>query len=223
MKSFFLIIFLLVSAQFNQLFSQFTSGSLYNNWKTLAIREANSKLTYSDIEGTPFYSDEFIKSTVYLNDGSYANVALRYDIFQDEIEFMQENKTLWVNKKEVRNIRYGSEMMFVSTPNEDSTKLAYFFLLGTGKYLLYVQKKIIYYPEIPPKGYANAIPQRFERDKDEYYLKAKGLPAKKFNSKKSLLAILSDNGAAQSFIKKEKIKADNPEDLKKLVGFLNSD
>jgi hypothetical protein len=221
MKQFLIIIFLTVSVGFHQLFSQFTGAELYNNWKTLALRDANFMMNYELIQGSPYYSKDFINSTVYLRNGQYAKVPVRYDIYQDEIEFMQENKIQWLNKKEVRNIIHGSEMIIVSPVNEDTSKLGYFLLLGTGSYSLYVKKRMGYYPSVAPQGYTKGIPERFEPERDEFYLKAKGLPAKRFNSKRSLLAILSNNGDAQSFIKKEKIQADNIEDLKKLLKFLN--
>jgi hypothetical protein len=222
MKQFLLIIFLIISADFHQLFSQFTGAELYNNWRTLALRDANFMMNYELIQGSPYYSKDFVNSIVYLRNGQYAKVPVRYDIFQDEVEFMQENKIQWLNKKEVRNLIHGSDMIIVSMENEDTSKLGYFFLLGTGSYSLYVKKRIGYYPSVAPQGYAKGTPERFEPERDEFYLKAKGLPAKKFNSKRSLLAILSNNGEAQAFIKKEKIQTDNIEDLKKLLTFLNS-
>jgi len=73
-------------------------GFLINQVRTLQTRNA-SDLHYEDIEGSPYYSKDFINSTVYLKNGNYSSQPLRYDMFQDEMEFNKEAKNTLVNQE----------------------------------------------------------------------------------------------------------------------------
>ena len=174
------------------------------------------------ISGTPYYSKNFTNSIIVLPNGDSGTLAIRYDMFQDEMEFKKEDKTLWLNKKEVNTISYGGEKMIVTRLQNDSSKLGYFFMPAEGKYSLLIKRSVEYRPYVPPKPYGEAVPERFANVGDDYYLKAEGMPPQSFKNKKALLGMLEGNKAALDFIKKEKTKTDDTEDLKKLINFLNS-
>lgn len=208
--------------QFISLKGQDNPSEVFNSWKTLMARQLSNTLIYKDIAGSPYYKNEFINGTVYLIDGKSASVPLRYDIFQDEMEFRKGDSILWVPKDKVKFIRYGSDMLFAGMTYEDTTRLGYFFITDAGNYTLYIKKRVEFYPELPAKAYADKVPERFEREKDVFFLKIKGKPAQRIKNKKTLLAILDDNQDAKTYIRKEKIKTDKAEDLHKLVTFLNN-
>jgi len=203
------------------MFSQNSASGLINQVRILSTREISSTLNYADVDGTPYYTADFIKGTVYLKNGNYASFPLRYDIFRDEIEFLKDDKIFWVIKKDIKYIRYGSEMLIPSYSVSDTSKLVYFFLQLTGKYKLLNKARAEYYPLVPPKGYSETIPARFKREIDELYLQMEGMPAQKISSNKDLKFYFHNNSTALGFIKKEKIKAGKVEDLRKLVTFLN--
>jgi hypothetical protein len=213
-----LIVFLLPD---NMLFSQDATGKLLLDVSILAARNAAGGLTYDDIEGSPHYSDGFTQSIVYLKDGNAGSMPLRYDLFQDEIEFRRDEKIFWLIKKDVLYIQYGKDTLFPEPLSEDPHKLTYFFAREKGEYSLYIRKKVSFHPKVPPKGYTEPIPDRFERDQDAYYLKKQGMQALEIRNKKTLLEMLSDNAAALDYIKKSKIKANKEEDLLALIKFLN--
>src|SRR4030042_5150097 len=79
-------------------------GFLINQVKTLEIRNLDNK-KYSDIAGSPYYSNDFLKSTIYLKNGNYSNQPLRYDLFRDEMEFMKDGTILWLIKNDIKYIR----------------------------------------------------------------------------------------------------------------------
>ena len=185
-------------------------------------RNAADGLTYDNIEGSPHYSDGFVKSTVYLKNGSTGSMPLRYDLFQDEIEFKRDEKIIWLTKKDVLYIQYGEEMLFPEPFSEDPGKSTYFFAKESGEYALYIRKKVSFHPKTPAKGYYESLPDRFERDRDEFYIKQEGKTAIEIINKKTLLGILSENEPALEYIKKSKIKAGKEEDLIELVRFLNN-
>jgi hypothetical protein len=221
-KRILLLLFLIIQFQGNQLFSQNSAGGLINQVRVLATREATFTINYKDVDGSPYYTFEFIKGTVYLNDGNYASFPLRYDIFRDEIEFLKDEKIFWLIKKDIKFVRYGSEMLILTHAISDTSKLGYFFLKDTGKYKVMKKMRVAFYPMVPPVGYTQTIPAMFKREDDEFYLQYEGLPAQKIKNKKDLSTIFLDNETALDFIKKEKIRVNNFEDLYKLVTYLNN-
>jgi hypothetical protein len=222
MKRLFIILCILVPIQVNQVFSQYEPNSFLRQNELDAARRTFPKLVYEKVSGSPYYSGGFVNSILILTDGDSTTLPLRYDMFQDEIEFKKDDKILWLIKKDIKYIIYGDEMVVVSTVPDDTSKLGFFFAPSIGKYSLYVKRSVAYRPFVPPKPYGEAIPEHFEDLNDEFYLKTDDMPARVFRTKKVLLGILNDNKAALDFIKKEKIKVDDPEDLQKLFNFLNS-
>lgn len=195
-------------------------GFLINQVKTLEIRNLTDK-SYNDIEGSPYYTKDFIKSTIFFRDGNYSNQPLRYDMFRDEMEFNKEGKILWLNRKDIKYIRYGTDMIFVSSLDADTSKSGYYFLKDEGKYLLFYKKTALYEPMVQPKGYSETIPDRFKQGNDLVFIKLIGNPALKIRNRKDLMDYFAENQRALDFMKKEKIRADKIEDLHKLICFLN--
>ena len=195
---------------------------MINRTNELATREAKFTLNYSDVEGSPYYTSNFIKGAAYLKDGNYASVPLRYDIFRDEIEFLKENKIYWLRKGDIMSVRYGSDTLVLTTTAADTARPEYFFLRSTGSYKLLCKKIIEYNAEVPAKGYSAAIPARFKPESDEFYIQLEGKPAQKVKNNKALSVIFANDKAALDYIKKEKIKAAKIEDIVKLITFLNS-
>lgn len=223
MKRIFIILFLFIPISLIELYPQYTSvGGLINDVNTLAARNSNNTLVYTNVDGNPYYSKEFKDCIIYLNDGRYGTIPIRYDLFLDEIEFKKDGKTLWLTKNDIKNIHYGSEILIVTSVSEDAGKLGYVFLQDSGKYSLFMKKAVEYLPYVAPKGYADPIPDRFNSKTDEFYLKIENNPLKKFRTKKDLLGLLGNKPEIEAYIKKEKIKTDKAADLKKLFGYLNS-
>jgi hypothetical protein len=220
MKDLFLKLSFILLAQALNLVLISGQVPLLQQVRTLELRELTNK-KYSDIEGSPYYTDEFIISRVYLKSGNYSTIPLRYDLFQDQMEFKKDQTVLWVVKKDIKYIRYGNEMIFVSSPDGDTSKLGYFFLKDNGKYLLFYKRIVNYLPLVPAKGYSDIKPDRFDHPYDEIFIKEGDNPARKIKTKKELLAFFKNEKTALDFIEKEKIKPDNIEDLHKLVSFLN--
>jgi hypothetical protein len=111
--------------------------------------------------------------------------------------------------------------VFVAPAINDTNKLGYFFLNDLGKNKLFCKKTALFYPFVSPRGYADAIPNRFERDKDDYYIALEGQRVQKIRTNRDLTTIFAENKPALDFIKKEKIKVDRFADLQKLVNFVN--
>ena len=217
-----LIYFLFVILGFSSASLWGQESTLRSQVRTLELRNIGPK-KYSEIDGNPYYTDKFIESVVYLKDGNFASLPLRYDIFQDQMEFMKDNKTLWLVKKDIKYLRYGSDMIFVSSADGDTSKIGYYFLKDNGKIKLFYRKVVRYQPMVEPKGFADAIPEKLSPEKDEIFIRKENLPARKIVSRKDLTTLFAGDEAALGFIKTHKTKPDNIEDLHALVSFLNKE
>jgi hypothetical protein len=95
----------------NQAISQEGLRDLAEEVSIIAHRNALGGLTYERIEGSPYYTEDFIDGEVHLRNGNSASLPLRYDIFQDEIEFKSENQILWLKKQNIEYLTLGDEKL----------------------------------------------------------------------------------------------------------------
>jgi hypothetical protein len=223
MKRILIILSILVTIQVNQVFSQFDQSSSFIRQNEIdAAKRAFPKLVYEKVSGSPYYSKNFVNAKLTRINGDTGTIPMRYDLFQDEMEFKVANKILWLTKKDIKSIIYENETLVVSPVFGDTSKLGIFFLETAGKFSLYAKNCVAYRPFVPPKPYGDAIPERFENTGLEFYLKTENMPARIFRTKKVLLGLFNNDKAVVDFVKKEKINVDNLDDLKKLFSFLNS-
>lgn len=222
MKRILYILVLIIPFQVNSLFAQRSATEIMREVSMLKARNSAGGLNYGSIEGSPYYTDEFTDGTVFLRNGNSAAVSLRYDLFQDEIEFRQNDQVLWLSKATVLYVQYGDELLFTDSFPGAPGRLTYYFAQEKDKYALYMKKQVSFSPKAAGKGYEDPKPDRFNQDQDRYYLKEENTPPREIKNKKELLAILNENQAALDFIKKSKTKVKKEEDLFELVKFLNA-
>lgn len=196
-------------------------GFLINAVRTLELRSASENKKYGDLDGSPYYTSGFTKSTAYLKNGNYANIPLRYDMFRDEMEFQKDGKILWLFKKDIKFIKYGTEIIVVTTTGGDTTKPGYYFLKDSGKFQLFYKKSVQVELYVQPKGYAGSKPDRFESVADEIYISKGNESAVKIETNKDLQSFFKGDKVALDFIKKNRIKADDIINLHLLIGYLN--
>ena len=213
----FILIFQLQSCL---LFSQRTPTQLLQDFRTVALRDASSGLSYDDIEGSPYYNDDFNQGTVYLNDSSEITLPLRYDMYQDEVEFKQDGTVYWVIKSDVDHIRYGEDTLVAGYTAGNQDKTAWFFVRGKSPYSLYIRKTVEFSPYEPAAPYADPKPNRFGNVKDVFYLKKENNPPIMIDSRRDLTRFLEGNEKAQEYLKKNWVRI-NEEELTELVRFLN--
>ena len=214
MKQIICSLVMLAAFSGSALHSQNQLENLMNEVRTLSVMNATGGLSYDAIEGSPNYTEEFVSGTVYLKNGKNFSLPLRYNLYTDDVDFMQEGKVYSLIKNTVQEIQYGEELICLE--NSD-----YYFSREKGKFSLYVKKEISFQDKVPAKPYVEPVPAKFKQETDEYYLKEDGQPAKEIKNKKALQVMLGDNKEALDFIKKSKVKM-KEEDLLELVRFLNA-
>jgi hypothetical protein len=178
-----------------------------------------------DYEGSPFLNEEFVIGQVFSTGKKYTAVPLRYNIFNDQMEFRQNDLTYALYPGErIQKVIIGDET-YVVEKYEIRDKMDYGYLtrLDSGK-LTVLAKKVVRFTD---KQEAKALessntPAKFTRAADIYYYKIGSGEITKAGSLKTLISSLPDNQAQlESYAKKEKLNTRNAEDLKKLAAYYN--
>jgi len=182
--------------------------------------------SYDDIQGSPYYTDEFVQGRIISKDTSEYSAMIRYNIYADQLEYMEGNKKYFVTKpSEIQEVQMGAEKMIYSDYLQAGVKYQRFFLLKkTGKYTLLQRKKIEFLPmETPRAVTANYKPDRFESKNDEFYISFGNKPAQKFTSLKNLKKIAPELvPIIDEFKKENSVNTKRVEDLEKLFDYLNA-
>lgn len=182
---------------------------------------AGKNLSYSDIQGSPYYSKGYIVAKF---SGSNESAPARYNSYNDEVEFMKEDKPYVLPKNE--NF---STVTFTTTKEtlvrlETNDELSgYFFELVNGKNILYKKVKTKFIDAVVAvNSYATDRPAVFKALDPIYYIKTENGFIKNPKNKKEIIDQFADKKEVlNTFFKENKIKFDKEEDLKKLVTFLN--
>ena len=182
--------------------------------------------TASKIEGTPYLNETYEEGEIYYGEANRVKVPVRYNIYQDLIEYQQNGKTLALDpSNKIKQVRLGESTYVVEKLNlEGKSKYGFLNLLDSGKVSL-LSKKVVKYQE-PLKGRAldgGDIPAKFSRSSDEFYVKLGDGSLKKVDTIKDIIAGFPDRQEElKQFAKKEKISPKKEEELVKLVKYYNS-
>lgn len=179
-----------------------------------------------DFEGSPFLNEQFVTGQVFTSDKNYTAVPLRYNIFNDQMEFRQNDLTYALYPGErILKVILGDET-YVVEKYEVRGKMDYGYLtrLDSGK-LTVLAKKVVRFTD---KQEAKALessntPAKFTRTSDICYYKIGSGEITKAGSLKNLIAGLPDHQAeVEAYAKKEKLSAKNADELKKLAAYYNA-
>jgi len=184
--------------------------------------------TYLDVEGNPYMFEDFHSGKIKLKDDGIYDEMTRFDKYAGEIQFKRENdiyaiafpeKIEFVEIDDLRFIYSDFKMSESATAGDVG---AYFVVLLEDKCKLLAQKSVSIKGAQQSKGIVEAKPAKFMDKSDAYFIKVDDLPAVGIDGKKNLnLFFESKDPEILEFIKKEKIKSNDSNDLMKLVKFYN--
>jgi hypothetical protein len=223
-----LIIFTIICSAFAPSFGQYimhTPNDLEQYMKTsenyqLKIDEKNV------VKGSPYLTEEFKNSTLHLNKIWYEDIDLRYDIHYDcfEVKFKTGIQVIDPVKNNMDTVKYNGEV-FVRKVQESgkNIKVAYMTLVeDSNSYSLYKQYKINVNSATTPTGYSEAKPAEFKRTLPWYYISN----SEKLMAVKGLKSIAevfnTDTKSVKNYLKKNKYKLSNENDLREVVLFFSS-
>lgn len=228
-KYFSLIAILMIST--SGLFAQ----SVYDIRNAIDFFESNkmqrgeyrNTLTEKDIEGSPYFNDEFTKGTIFTYQQiQYNDVPLRYNIYNDEMEFQSpDNQILAIAAPEIVEKAVIGEHTFSNIPYKlgNKVKRAYFVLLSEGKVSLYARQEVLYQKPKEAAAYKDPEPAKLIERPETYYLRLNQQAAVKVESRKDLRNFFPDHQRQiEDFIKENRIKPNSKEKMLDLVEYYNS-
>ncbi|MDP4208832.1 MAG: hypothetical protein Q8928_08475 [Bacteroidota bacterium] len=197
------------------------SAEFFNDVAKMKFRESNAN--YQNIEGSPYFTSDFVKNELYFTTGDSLEISLRYDIYKDEVEFKNKDQILWLEKDNVKKIRMQNNILEIFNYKVGNKLLkGYFFCIKPGKNALYKKLSVTFLPAEQPKGYQDARSAKFEKNDDEYYLKTTDSLFFKVTKKNDLEGNLLKNKQVEAYIKSSKLKVGKERDLIKLVDYINT-
>lgn len=177
------------------------------------------------IKGSQFINDQYVEGTIYYADKSMT-VPLRYNAFQDLMEYQQNGKPLVLDaSKNITRVTLGDETFITNSYSANGkTKMGYFALLDSGEMMLLSKKSIVYTPAMKGRALDGSdMPAQYKPVPDTYYYKLGDGSLKEVDNLKALLADLPENQSAMAdFAKKEKISFKKQKDIVALVKHYNA-
>ncbi|MFV0266575.1 MAG: hypothetical protein ACK5HT_05505 [Draconibacterium sp.] len=228
MKKLIIIALLLTAGTtFAQVNYQLSSAVDFVRTYKIASGEYYSELSEKDILGSAFLNQEFINGSVYTTTKfQYTDIPLRYNIFNDNIEFKTpENKILAIAAPEtIDKITFGDYTMeYLSYMNVKKVRKGYMLLITKGKASLYAKPEVIYKKATEAGAYKEPEPAKFERRSDIFYIRIETASAQRIDNKKDLLQVFPDHqNDMEAFVKKNKISPAKIDELKSVIEYYNS-
>jgi hypothetical protein len=188
----------------------------------------NKQLKYepSKVKGSPYLNKMYAPATV---SGVTGNAMMRYDVFNDEFEFVNSTRdTLVLNKVEPYNsitftITNTNYKLVNYNAKGKATKGYLIWLYEKNNLTLFKKQNIIYTKErMATSGFDKSTPATFDRAEDTYYFKNGNNGISEFPAnKKGLLKLFPEKKTElETFFKQNKIDFEKDSDVIKVAGFL---
>lgn len=223
----FFILVLIVCNSYAQVDYQISSAlDLYRSNK-MATGDFSQTITQDNIDGSPYLNDDFITGTVYTTSKlQYVDVPLRYNIFNDDIEFKTNNNQVMAmaTPEIIERVTFGEyQLVYIPFVSQKKIKRGFLKVVMEGNISLYARPQILYTKPEEPGAYKEAKPAKFLKKPDSYYLRNGKNEAIKVDKKKEVIEFFpAHNNEIATFIKKNKIKTNKESELKRIVEYYNS-
>jgi hypothetical protein len=181
----------------------------------------------TEIEGSPHEVSDFVLGVVVTkSDLKYENIPLRFNIYNDEMEFKSDEGTiLSLSPPEFIDFIMIGEEKYIYAPYAIGNKIlrGYFKVMAEGKVSLLVKQNINLKEAELPQAYKDAQPARFVRMTDDFYIRTEQSEAYPVSNKKELTGLLEDKAKEiEDYLKKNKTRFNRLEDMQKLVNYYNT-
>ncbi len=176
----------------------------------------------AEFQGSPFLNEAFKPGEVYY-DGKYkiSDLPLRYNLHNDEIEYKQKNVIMaFADPNSIDKVVIGDQV-FLYIKQDKKGPISGFVHMWNDRFPTILTKmKVDFFEKEEAKPYVDPKPARFERGYDKHFLMKSQNEIEKIVSVKKLIKSLGKHQSELSaFAKKEKISANDPDELAKLIDF----
>lgn len=177
------------------------------------------------IKGSPYVEDAYTDGVIFYGDKKLS-APMRYNAFQDLIEFQQNGKAVVLDPSNtVKRVVMGSAVLVpLKFQAGGKSRLGYFTMLDSGKVMLFAKKKIVYLEA--KKGGAldgGDLPPQYKRSPDSFYYRFGDGELLEANNIKSVVGSFPDKKEdLTAYVKKEKISVKKEKEILQLVQYYNS-
>jgi len=196
-----------------------------DNLATLKMLDAPPPVNYN---GSPYANEGFIRGDIFYDiNWKYPDIPLRYNIFNDEMEFKIEGReTVYAlgPDKRIQQVIIQKDTFVVAGYSEKGKRTIGFFReLVKGKIELLARHQVEFLKERPSNGIQDAEPAKFIRSDDQYYIRRKSETAEKLTSIKKLIESIGDHQKElKEYSNKHKISKGNESELIQFISYYNS-
>ncbi len=179
-------------------------------------------------DGSPYLKDEFVSGIIFYDQKyRFEGIPLRYNIFNDEIEYKLPGKeTIYaissyqpVDKVIIAGDTFVARNFF----HNDVIIPKFFKILVSGEVSLLLKMEVDYIPEQAATAFLDARLAEFVRRPDDYFIiRHNNKPEKIQNLKKLIRSLEKHEDELLQFKKAEKISPRNEEELILFIEYFNS-
>jgi hypothetical protein len=194
------------------------------------VSVARYSLSGSKLNGSPYMNDEFVPGTMTTLDGTVIEgLNYRYDIYNDEMQFIIREDTASINKPlALRSIEMNSKTFVyeVYRVSEQMVAAGYFEQVIHGKLSLLFRRQLEleYDNYVPNYGGGGGSKEFMLKKDDSFYVKLEGAAARKVYNKRDLLNALPEGARdlIKQYMKEHRISVKKKEELEEIVGYYNN-
>jgi len=179
----------------------------------------------ANYEGSPYLTEEFTEATIVSSENQvFKNVPLRYNVYNDLFEVQLDEGIFnlkpggTVSKVNIQ----GHNFIYATYDYQSVEGEGYLQLVIEGQYTLFKQHRIIFKEAEPAQPYQEAKPAMFQVRDPLFYVAYGDNQPVFIRNKKSLQDMAgARERALNNFIKDNRLKIRNEDDMVKVVEFLN--
>jgi len=184
--------------------------------------EKRNQNPYENNIGNPYLFRDFANGEIVTTDNFRYKGKMRYNIYDDEIEYLVNDDKFWVSNPWVLDfITIDSiTFMYCSADRQNKDEGSYYILLVKGDCNLLLKKGVILNDPVAAKPYVDAKPAEFVDRRDFYYILLENQEPVKITTKQKLLELFpGEKKQMKNYLKK--ISLNKEKDLVKLVEYYN--
>jgi hypothetical protein len=201
------------------------SHLIFKNFLDQKEKAANP-IKFEDIQGSPYEPEEFVPGTFYMKDNPPLTLRMRHNMYDDEIEVMEDNgKITAFLKNESTQFRLNNTLIRPYQYMDDGLdKKSNFHVLVDGDIKFMLRKKVVLIPQAKaPTPNQQDRAAKFVTHNDYFLLRKDGSPVPFKEKKKDILKLFPDkSGQIKKYIKANNLNVRRQEDLIRLFEHLNS-
>ncbi|WP_430971882.1 hypothetical protein [Sunxiuqinia rutila] len=207
---------------------KFYTRDLFDFYNEIGMPDASkhNEQTYDAIDGSPYLTEEFVKGSIQKDRTSYEGVPLRYNAFDDRMEFLSKSDlVLYVTNPEQyqKFILQDKTYIYRKAPGSKSEEQGFFQLLEEGTVNLLKKESISLLESQPAKPFSDPKPASFKARPASYYLSLSNGELIQISKEKDLLkALKSQKEALESYIDQHKMNVKREDDLQKVIAYANT-